>query len=43
MWKTSKNYNRFLKVKDIGSVQMGWDLRLGILMQMEKKWSAELW
>jgi hypothetical protein len=29
--------------KDIGSVQMG-DLRLGILMQMEKaKWSAELW
>jgi Cu(I)/Ag(I) efflux system membrane protein CusA/SilA len=35
---------RFLRVKDIGSVQMGGDLRLGILMQMEKaKWSAELW
>jgi Cu(I)/Ag(I) efflux system membrane protein CusA/SilA len=35
---------RFPRVKDIGSVQMGGDLRLGILMQMEKaKWSAELW
>jgi Cu(I)/Ag(I) efflux system membrane protein CusA/SilA len=32
-----------VRVKDIGSVQMGGDLRLGILMQMEKKWSAELW
>jgi hypothetical protein len=28
-----------VRVKDIGSVQMGGDLRLGILMQMEKaKW-----
>jgi hypothetical protein len=38
-----QNYNLVPEVKDIGSVQNG-DLRLGILMQMEKaKWSAELW
>jgi hypothetical protein len=35
---------RSRRVKDIGSVQMGGDLRLDFLMQMEKaKWSAELW
>jgi Cu/Ag efflux pump CusA len=45
MWKKyHQNYNSVpVRVKDIGSVQMGGDLRLGILMQMEKaKWSAEL-
>jgi Cu(I)/Ag(I) efflux system membrane protein CusA/SilA len=26
-----------VRVKDIGSVQMGGDLRLGILMQMERE------
>jgi Cu(I)/Ag(I) efflux system membrane protein CusA/SilA len=34
-----KNYNSVPKVSDIGSVQMGGDLRLGVLMLMAKeKW-----